>query len=76
VDSHLDEGALVDEQVDALAGGELATLMLLGDLLLAAAQLRRRAPLVQLLGQLGERRRPRQLVVALAQIPLFRLPFA
>ena len=35
----LDEGALVDEQVDPLAGGQLAALVLLGDLLLAAAEL-------------------------------------
>src|SRR5262249_13262767 len=57
VDAHLDEGALVDEQVDPLAGGELAALVLLGDLLLAAAELCLLPTLVQLLGQLAERRR-------------------
>ena len=53
VDAHLDEGALVDQQVDPLAGGQLAALVLLGDLLLAAAELRLLAALVQLLGQLA-----------------------
>ena len=51
VDPHLDEGPLVDEQVDALARGQLAALVLLGDLLLAAAELRRLAALVQVVGR-------------------------
>ena len=51
VDAHLDERALVDQQVDPLAGRELAALVLLGDLLLAAAQLRLLAPLVEVLGR-------------------------
>ena len=55
VDAELDEGALVDQQVDPLARGQLAALVLLGDLLLAAAELRLRAALVQLLGQLRQR---------------------
>jgi hypothetical protein len=55
VESDLDEGAGVDKQVDALAGGELAALVLLGDLLLAAALQRRVATLVELVVQLGER---------------------
>ena len=38
VDPDLDEGPLVDEQVDPLARGQLAALVLLGDLLLAAAE--------------------------------------
>jgi hypothetical protein len=38
VEAELDEGALVDQQVDALAGGQLATPVLLGDLGLAAAE--------------------------------------
>jgi hypothetical protein len=45
----------VDQQVDPLARGQLAALVLLGDLLLAAAELRLLAALVQLLGQLAER---------------------
>ncbi len=65
VDAHLDEGALVDQQVDPLAGGQLAALVLLGDLLLAAAELRLLAPLVQLLGQLGQRGGARQQVLRL-----------
>ena len=51
--------------VDPLAGGELAALVLLGDLLLAAAELRLLAALVQLLGQLAERSGPRQQVLGL-----------
>ena len=38
VDPELDEGALVDQQVDPLARGQLAALVLFGDLLLAAAE--------------------------------------
>jgi len=67
VDPHLDEGALVDQQVDPLPRGQLAALVLLGDLLLAAAELRLGAALVQLLGQLAERRGARQ------QVPGFLL---
>src|SRR3954454_5616896 len=51
VDSHLHERAGIAEQVDPLAGGELAALVLLRDLLLAAAELRLRATLVNLLGE-------------------------
>src|SRR5262249_16832874 len=65
VDPHLDEAALVDEQVDALAGGQLAALVLLGDLLLAAPELRLLAPLVQLLGQLAQRCRARKQMLGL-----------
>jgi hypothetical protein len=55
VDAELDEGPLVDQQVEPLAGGQLAATVLLGDLLLAAAQLRLGAALVQLLVQLRQR---------------------
>ena len=55
VDPHLDEGALVAEQVEPLTGCELAALVLLGDLLLAAAEPRLGAALVQLRGQVGQR---------------------
>ncbi len=58
VDPHLDEGALVDEEVDPLAGGQLAAVVLLGDLLLAAAELGLGAALVQLLSQVCERGGP------------------
>jgi len=51
VDADLDEGPLVDEQVDALARGQLAALVLLGDLLRAAAELGALAPLVQVAHQ-------------------------
>ena len=47
VDAHLDEGARVDEQVDPLARGQLAGGVLLGDLLLAPAELRLLAALVE-----------------------------
>ena len=70
VDAELDEGALVDQQVDPLAGGQLAALVLLGDLLLAAAELRLLAALVQLLGQLGQRGGAGQEVLrALCSVP-------
>src|SRR5260221_3556679 len=55
VDAELDEAALVDQQVDPLARGQLAALVLLGDLLLAAPQLRLLAALVQLFVQLRQR---------------------
>jgi len=60
VDAELDEGTLVDQQLDPLAGGQLAAPVLLGDLLLAAAQPRLVAPLVQLLVQLRQRGGARQ----------------
>src|SRR6185369_17841970 len=65
MDPHLDEGALVDQEVDPLAGGELAAVVLLGDLLFAAAELCLLAPGVQLRGQVGQRRSPRQQVLGL-----------
>ena len=55
MDAHLDERAGVDEQVDPLARGQLAALVLLRDLLLAPAELRLRAPLVELARRLRER---------------------
>jgi hypothetical protein len=54
MDAHLDERPRIDEQVDALARRQLAALMLLGDLLLAAAQLRLLAALVQIDDELSE----------------------
>ncbi len=51
VDAELDEGARVAEQVDPLAGGELAALVLEGDLLLAAAELRLVTAGVDVLGE-------------------------
>src|SRR3954453_8149011 len=51
VDSHLHEGARVAEQIDPLARRELAAFVLLRDLLLAAAELRLRTTLVDLLGE-------------------------
>ncbi len=58
MDTHLDEGALVDEQVDALARGELARVVLLFDLLLAAAELGLLAAGVEVLGEVVEAHRP------------------
>ncbi len=76
VDPHLDEGALVDEQVEPLARGQLAALVLFGDLLLAAAKLRLLAALVQLLGEVVQRRRSRQEVLRfLLGAPHPYLPF-
>ncbi len=49
----LDERAGVEEQLDALAGGELARRVLLVDALLAAAQLGRGKAALQLLDLLG-----------------------
>jgi len=74
VDAHLNEGALVDQQGDPLAGGQLAALVLLGDLLLAAAQPRLLTPLVQLLGQLAQRGGARQEVLLLDLLGHY-LPF-
>ena len=51
VDADLDEGARVAEQVDPLASRELSPLVLQGDLLLAAAELRLIAPRVDVLGE-------------------------
>ena len=63
MDAELDEGPLVDQQVDPLARRQLARVVLLLDLLLAAAELRPLARVVELVGQLGERRRSGKLVV-------------
>jgi hypothetical protein len=46
MDPDLDEGAGVDQQVDALAGGELATLVLKCDLGVAAPELRSAAAIM------------------------------
>src|SRR5205085_1980216 len=54
----LDEAARVEEQLDALAGGELPLLVLLVDPLLAAAQLRLQVEGGELLSR-TERREPR-----------------
>ncbi len=56
VDAELGERALVDQQRQPLARGELVLLVLAGDLLLAAAELRLLAPLVQLLDERAQRR--------------------
>ena len=55
VDAQLDEGALVDQQGEPLAGGQLVALVLLGDLLLAAAELGLLAALVQVVDQRAQR---------------------
>ena len=51
LDEHVEllEGALVEQQLDALARGQLAARVLGVDALLAAAQPRLRPPLLQLL---------------------------
>src|SRR5204862_1839475 len=51
VDAELDEGAGIDEQVDPLAGGELAALVLKGDLLRPTPELRPLAPGVKVLDE-------------------------
>ncbi len=51
VDPHLHERAGIAEEIDPLAGGELPALVLEGDLLLAAAELRPLSPRVEVLGQ-------------------------
>jgi hypothetical protein len=51
VDPELGERPLVDEQVDALARGELVLVVLAGDPLLAAAEAGLRAALVEVLDQ-------------------------
>ena len=56
VEAQLGERAGVDEQVEALARGELVGRVLLGDLLLAAAELRLGAALVEVLDQRPEDR--------------------
>ncbi len=56
VDAHLDEGAVVDQQRQALAGGELLLGVLAGDLLLAAALGDLRASLEQVLDQRAQQR--------------------
>src|SRR5439155_19991245 len=61
VDAELHERPLVDQQVDPLAGGELARVVLLGDLLLAAAEPGALAALLELLRELGERSGPGKL---------------
>src|ERR671935_289917 len=49
VDAELGEGALVEQQVEALPGRELVLLVLAGDLLFPAAEAGLRAALVELL---------------------------
>ncbi len=56
VDAELDEGALVDQQRDALARGQLLARVLRGDLLLASAEADLRAALVQILDQRAQQR--------------------
>jgi hypothetical protein len=51
MDPHLHEGPRIAEEVDPLPGGELAALVLNGDLLLAATELRLITTLVKILGQ-------------------------
>ena len=51
MEAHFGEGAGVDEEVDALARGELVGRVLLGDLLLASAELGLGAALVEVLDQ-------------------------
>ena len=51
VDAQLDEGALVDQQLEPLARGELVLLVLALDLLLAAALPGLLAPLVQIVDE-------------------------
>jgi hypothetical protein len=46
LDAKLDEGPGIDKQVDALAGGELAALVLEGDLGFAAPELRSAAAIM------------------------------
>jgi hypothetical protein len=57
VDAQLDVGALVDQQVETLARGQLPALVLLGDLLLAAPQLHPLATLMEILHQRSQQRR-------------------
>ncbi len=52
----LDEGVLVDQEREALAGGQLAALVLLGDLLGAAAGPYVRPPLLEILDERAQRR--------------------
>ncbi len=54
MDPELDEAPRVDQQVDPLARGQLAALVLLGDLLLAAAELRLLATSVEVVGEIAE----------------------
>src|SRR5437588_6706672 len=61
VDTELHEGPLVDEQVEALARGELVALVLQGDLLLAAARSGPLAALVEVLDERPEGRPHRRL---------------
>ncbi len=55
VDAELGERAVVDQQREPLARGQLVALVLLGDLLLAAAQPRLLAALVEVVHQRAER---------------------
>src|ERR687893_2480999 len=56
VDSELDEGPLVDQQGEPLARGQLLALVLLSDLLLAAAELDLLAALAQVVDQRAQDR--------------------
>ena len=62
MDPELGERALVDQQREPLARGELVLLVLAGDLLLASAQPRLLAPLVKLLDERAQRRARHQRV--------------
>ena len=55
VDAELGEGALVDQQREPLARCQLVLLVLAGDLLLAAAEPGRPAPLLEILDERAER---------------------
>jgi hypothetical protein len=57
VDAELRVGAVVEEERQALAGGELARLVLLGGLRLPAAERRGGAPLGELLDEGAQERR-------------------
>ena len=56
VDAELDEGAVVDQEREPLARGQLVLLVLARDLLLAAAELRLRAALLEVLDERSQRR--------------------
>ena len=56
VHAQLDERAVVDQQRDALARGQLLALVLRGDLLLAAAEPDARSPLLEVLDERSQQR--------------------
>ncbi len=51
MDAQLAEGPVVDQQRQSLAGGQLLARVLLVDLLLATAELRALAPLLEILDE-------------------------